>query len=243
VQEIERSGASVEEALEAALTELGASEQEVEVRIVQEGRSGFLGLGSQDAVVRVRRVTTATVDEVDEEELEDQADAAADFIEGLLDAMDVDAVVETNLEDGTMYVDVYAGREDGEDGEDNDGDAGDNGDDDRDRDQIGLLIGRRGSTLDAVQELVKGVVQRRLGTRCRVIVDVEDYRKRRRSQLEAKARESARRVSRTGRPETLEPMSPYERKIVHDAVGSVGGVETISTGEDPDRRVMIRRRA
>ncbi len=72
------------------------------------------------------------------------------------------------------------------------------------------------------------------------MVDVEDYRKRQRSRLEARAREVAKRVSRTGREEELEAMSPYERKVVHDAVASVGGVESSSRGEEPERRVVIR---
>jgi spoIIIJ-associated protein len=75
-----------------------------------------------------------------------------------------------------------------------------------------------------------------------VIVDVEDYRKRRRSILVERATTAASRVKRSGRPERLEPMSPYERKIVHDAVNDVEGVETASEGEDPERRVVIRRR-
>ena len=217
MQEIERSAASVEEAIDAALSELGASEQEVDVQVTQEPRSGFLGIGSQQAVVRVRR--RAGAEEISEEELDDQADIAADFMEGLLDRLGLDADVETNLEDGSMYVDVWG------DGED-----------------MGVLIGRHGATLDALQEIVRAVVQRRSEGRCRVLIDVEDYRKRRRSQLASKARESARRVTKTGRDERFEPMNAYERKIVHDAAGSVGGVETFSEGEEPDRRVVVRRR-
>jgi spoIIIJ-associated protein len=217
MQEVERSAASVEEAIDAALSELGASEQEVDVQVMQEPRSGFLGIGSQQAVVRVRR--RAAEEEISEEELDDQADIAADFMEGLLDRLGLDADVETNLEDGAMYVDVWG------DGED-----------------MGVLIGRHGATLDALQEIVRAVVQRRSEGRCRVLIDVEDYRKRRRAQLASKARESARRVSKTGRDERFEPMNAYERKIVHDAAASVGGVETFSEGEEPDRRVVIRRR-
>jgi spoIIIJ-associated protein len=217
MEEIERSAGSVEEAVESALAELGASEQEVDIQVLKEPRSGFLGLGSQEAVVRVRR-RSGGADEVPEEALEEQADIAADFIEGLLDRLELDADVETNLEDGTMYVDIWG-----------------------DGDDMGLLIGRHGATLDALQELVRSVVQRRVEERCRVIVDVEDYRKRRRSQLEARAREIARRVAKSGREERMDPMNAYERKIVHDAAASVGGVTTLSEGEDPDRRVVIRK--
>ena len=218
MREIERSAGSVEEALEAALEELGASEQEVDVEIVQEPRSRFLGIGGQEAVVRVRRKTAG--EELTEEDLDEQADVAAEFVEQLLDLMGIPGDAEPRLVETTMYVDVW-----GEDG----GDA------------MGLLIGRHGQTLDALQEVVRSVVQRRMDARCRVIVDVEDYRKRRRSQLVSRARGIARRVKKTGRPERMEPMNAYERKIVHDAVGEVGGIETSSEGEEPDRKVVIRR--
>jgi spoIIIJ-associated protein len=107
---------------------------------------------------------------------------------------------------------------------------------------MGLLIGRHGHTLDALQELVRAVVQRQLQGRCRVVVDVEDYRKRRRTQLARRAREAAQRVGKTGRAEALEPMSSFERKVVHDTVAELGGVETSSEGEEPNRRVVITRR-
>ncbi|GIU98869.1 MAG: DNA-binding protein [Actinomycetota bacterium] len=219
MEEIQASGPSVEEALEVALTRLGATEQEVEVEILQEARSGFLGLGGQEAIVRVRR--RRDPDRPTEEELEEQAEVAAEFLEELLARMGIDASVEPTLDEGTMYVDILA--------------AGASDDD------MAILIGRHGQTLDALQELTRHVVARRTGLRCRVIVDVEDYRKRQRDRLVARAREVAKRVARTGREEELEPMPPYERKIVHDAVASVAGVESFSRGEEPERRVVVRR--
>lgn len=219
MEEIQASGPSVEEALEVALARLGATEQEVEVEILQEARSGFLGLGGQEAIVRVRR--RRDPDRPTEEELEEQAEVAAEFLEELLARMGIDASVEPTLDEGTMYVDILA--------------AGASDDD------MAILIGRHGQTLDALQELTRHVVTRRTGLRCRVIVDVEDYRKRQRDRLVARAREVAKRVARTGREEELEPMPPYERKIVHDAVASVAGVESFSRGEEPERRVVVRR--
>ncbi len=219
MREVERSGASVEEALEAALQELGASEQEVDVEIVQEPRSGFLRRGEQQAIVRVSLKAGPDEQAESEEDLEEQGDLAAEFMEHLLDLLGIPGDAEPNLSDGIMYVDVW--------GEDSDG--------------MGLLIGRHGQTLEALQEVVRGAVQRKLETRCRVVVDVEDYRKRRRSQLVSRVQGMARRVKRTGRPERLEPMNSFDRKTVHDAVASVGGVETASEGEDPERRVVIRR--
>ncbi len=222
MDEVEKSAPSVEEAIEAALAELGATEQEVAVQILEEPRGGFLGVGGQDAVVRVR--LRARREEASEEELEEQVEIASEFVEGLLSRMGLGAVVEQEVEEGTMYLNVVGGESD-DDGED-----------------MGLLIGRHGQTLEAVQELTRVVVSHRTGLRCRVIVDVEDYKKRQRARLASKAREIAKRVARTGREEALDPMNPYERKVVHDAVADVSGVESSSRGEEPDRRVVIRPR-
>jgi spoIIIJ-associated protein len=229
MQEIERSAASVEEAIESALAELGLSEQEATIQIIQEPKSGFLGLNPSPAIVRVKAARPgrepiegeegAVAEEVDEE-LEEQAELAADFLEGLLDVMRLDAEVEINSSDGIMYVEIW-GPEDAEDG-------------------MGILIGRHGRTLDAIQDVVRATVQRRTGSRCLVIVDVEDYRKRRRSQVARRARELARRVSKSGRAEAMEPMSAFERKIVHDVVTEIGGVETASEGDEPNRRVVVK---
>jgi spoIIIJ-associated protein len=217
-REVERSAPSVEEAIEAALEELGVSEQEARVQIVQEPRQGLLGIGAHEAVVRV---SVREDVEAGGPLLEEQAEVAAEFLEGLLDRMGISAEVDHQLVDGVMYVDILAGQDD---------------------QGMGLLIGRHGQTLDALQDIVRSAVQRRTEERCRVIVDVEDYRKRRRSQLAGKARDAAKRVKRTGKQERLEPMSPYERKIIHDAAGEVGGVETSSEGEEPERRVVIRKK-
>jgi spoIIIJ-associated protein len=215
VREVERSAASVEEAIESALEELGVSEQEADVEIVQEPQRGLLGLGTQEAVVKVRvRDEAAGVD------VEEQAEVAERFLTGLFDRMGMPADVDTGEVDGVMYVDVFGAEE---------------------SESMGLLIGRHGQTLDALQEVVRSAVQRETESRCRVVVDVEDYRKRRRSQLVERARAAATRVKRTGRPERLEPMSAFERKIVHDAANELGGVGTSSEGEDPQRRVVIHR--
>lgn len=151
------------------------------------------------------------------DELEEQADSAADFLEELLTRMDIDAIAEPNPHEGHMYVDIVDGPEE----------------------DMSLLIGRHGQTLEAIQELTRMVVGRRLDQRVRVIVDVEDYRKRREARLEEHARELAQRVRETGREEELEPMNSYERKLVHDAVADIDSVETESRGVDPERFVVI----
>jgi spoIIIJ-associated protein len=220
VEEVERSAQSVEEAVEAALAELAATEQEVSIQIVQEPRSGFLGVGAQEAIVRVRLRRGSA--EASEEDLEEQAEVGAEFLEGLLSRMGLTAGVDQEMDDGTMYLNVLGTGPDDED--------------------MGLLIGRHGQTLEAIQELTRVVVGHRTGMRARVIVDVEDYKKRLRSRLEARATATARRVAKSGREEELEPMSSYERKVVHDAVAGVPGVESLSTGEEPERRVVVRPR-
>jgi spoIIIJ-associated protein len=219
VEEIERSAPSVEEALEAALEELGATEQQVVVQILQEPRGGFLGVGSQEAIVRVRLKNRPG--DLTEDDLEEQGEIAADFLEGLLTRMGLTVGVELNFEDGTMYVDILGTDPDDED--------------------MGLLIGRHGQTLEALQELTRTAVIHRTGLRSRVVVDVEDYKKRQRDRLEARAREIAKRVARTGQEEELEPMNPYERKLVHDVVAAVDGATSSSRGEEPERFVVIQR--
>lgn len=217
MEEIRTSAPSVEEAVEAALGELGLTEQEVEIQVVQESRQGLFGVGAQEAIVVVRARRRA--DAPTEDELDEQADVAADFLEGLLEKMGITASVEPNFEDGTMYVDIIGPEPDDED--------------------MGLLIGRQGQTLEALQELTRVVVAQRGGTRARVVVDVEDYRKRQLDRLVAHVREVAARVARSGQAESLEPMNPFMRKVVHDAVAGVSGVESGSEGEEPERRVVI----
>jgi spoIIIJ-associated protein len=134
--------------------------------------------------------------------------------------MDIDAIAEPNPVAGQMYVDILDGPED----------------------DMALLIGRHGQTLEAIQELTRMIVGSRLEERIRVIVDVEDYRKRRIARIQDHAREVAERVLRTGREEEFEPMNPFERKLVHDAVAEVGGgLETSSSGEEPQRYVVVRK--
>jgi spoIIIJ-associated protein len=151
-------------------------------------------------------------------DVERQADAVADFVEELLSRMDVDAIAEPVEEGGRMYVDILDG----------------------DPDDMSLLIGRHGQTLDAIQELSRQVVGRRLDERIRVLVDVEDYRKRRAARVEDRAREAAERALDTGEEQALEPADALERKIAHDVVGAMEGVESESRGDDPNRYVVVR---
>jgi len=225
MQEVERSAPTVEEAVEAALEELGISEQAALIKIIQEPKSGFLGIAGQQAIVRVRprREDEAGPPPTEEEldpTLAEQAESAAEFLEGLLDAMGMEGDVDIAQVEGTAYVEIWA---------------------DNEPDSLGVLIGKHGATLEAIQELTRTVVYRRSGERCLVLVDVEDYRKRRRAQILRRAREVARRVRQSGREEALDPMNAYERKLVHDAIAQLGGLQTESEGEEPTRRVVIRK--
>lgn len=107
-------------------------------------------------------------------------------------------------------------------------------------DNLGHLIGPRGATLHALQELTRTVVQRQTGSRsARVIVDVSGYREKRRAALQQFAQQVADSVIASGTPQALEPMNAADRKVVHDAVNEIAGVATTSEGEDPRRRVVI----
>jgi spoIIIJ-associated protein len=204
---VEHRGPTVDAAVQSALDELGVTEQDVRVEVIYEPAEG------QEALVRV----SVRAPEVDIEELEEQADAVADFLEELLAKMDIDAIAEPTQDGPRIYVDIVDG----------------------DEDDLALLIGRHGQTLDSIQELTRMIVGNRLDERIRVIVDVEDYRKRREAKLVEDARGVAERVAETGVEEELDAMTPYERKLVHDAAGEVAGVRTSSRGEEPNRYVVI----
>lgn len=143
------------------------------------------------------------------------AAAGTEFVAGLIDAMGLEAEVVDKIEDDTVTVDVTGP-------------------------DLGVLIGRRGQTLDALQELARTAIQRRLRTRVRLTVDVEGYRARRRDSLADYARSIAERARDRGTEIELEPMSSWDRKIVHDAVSDIEGVTSFSEGVDPNRKVVIR---
>ena len=143
------------------------------------------------------------------------AEIAEEFVRGLLEKMGLQADITGDSDETTGYIDIT--------GED-----------------LGGLIGRRGQTLDALQEITRTAVQRRLRSRVRLLVDVEGYRARRRESLAEYARAMAERAKERGTEIELEPMNAYERKIVHDAVGTVDGASSFSEGEEPNRKVIVR---
>jgi spoIIIJ-associated protein len=149
--------------------------------------------------------------------LEDQAELAEAFARGLVERFGLPATVTARAEgDDDVTVDIQGT-------------------------DLGLLIGPRAATVDAVQELVRTAVQRRIGGHgARIHVDVAGYRARRQEALAEFARQAAQRALESGRDQVFEPMSPVDRKIVHDIVNEIEGVATVSEGEEPRRRVVIK---
>jgi spoIIIJ-associated protein len=146
---------------------------------------------------------------------EDVAAVAEEFVGGLLEAMGLEAEIASSVEGESAFVDVTG-------------------------DGLGILIGRRGQTLDALQEVARTAVQRRLRARIRLLVDVEGYRARRRNSLADYAKAMALRAKERGTEIELEPMTAYERKIVHDAVSEIEGASSFSEGAEPYRKVVVR---
>lgn len=148
------------------------------------------------------------------EQIDEDARLAADFVEGLLDILDLpgDIVEEVQGDQAVVRITEIGS---------------------------GLLIGRRGATLDALQELVRSAVQRQTERRSHVRIDVEGYRDRHLEKLREKARDAIAEVRETGEPVQLEPMDAYERKLMHDLVGRTGGVTSMSEGSEPKRRVVV----
>jgi spoIIIJ-associated protein len=143
-----------------------------------------------------------------------EGDIAGDYLERLLDIVDYDGDIDLDVEGDRAVVAVVGG-------------------------ELQRLVGPNGSTLEALQELTRLAVQQQTGVRSRLMLDVGGYRARRREELAELAREVCKEVLATGEPAELDPMNPFERKIVHDAVAAVDGVSSESEGEEPYRRVVI----
>ncbi len=150
--------------------------------------------------------------------LEEEGEVAADYLEELLDIVDLDGDIDIDVENGRASVAIVA-----ENGADRD---------------LRRLVGSRGEVLEALQDLVRLAVQAKTGERSRLMLDVAGFRAARRRALENIASRACQEVSRTGEPVRLDPMSAFERKVVHDVV-SVAGLVSESEGEDPGRRVVI----
>ena len=206
IQEV--SARSVEEAIEVALHELDAARDEIEVEVLSRGKTGFLGIGSELARVRVRKLTRD----------EDAGLLAMGVVSKIIDYMQVSAVCTLRSahdpNTGGPQIDIEG-------------------------DDSGLLIGHRGETLRALQFIVSLVVNKERDDSVRVLLDVEGYRDRRERSLTKLAERVAEKVASTGQPITLEPMSPYDRRIVHVALAEHPRVATESSGWGVGRRVSV----
>jgi spoIIIJ-associated protein len=149
----------------------------------------------------------------DAADLEQESEIAADYVEGLLDVADLDGDIDMDVEGDRALVSVVGAT-------------------------LQELVGPRGEVLEALQELTRLAVHRQTGVRTRIMLDVGGYRARRRMELTALGRDTAEDVSRTGVARRLDPMTPFERKIIHDAVAAAG-LRSESEGEEPNRRVVV----
>ena len=198
---LEKSGKTVDEAVEAALAELGRSREEVNIEILAMPSKGIFGIGSKSAVVRVSAEDGPTA-------------YAVTFLTTVFDKFGLDVTIQTQESEDFVTLDLI--------GKD-----------------LGILIGRRGETLDALQYLTNLTVSRHFDERSKFVLDVEGYRKKREETLEHLAKKLAERVKESGKNLSLEPMSPYERRIIHTVLQSDEQVRTFSEGEEPFRKVVI----
>jgi spoIIIJ-associated protein len=148
--------------------------------------------------------------------LEREGDIAADYLEALLDIADLDGDIDIDVEGNRAAVSIVG-------------------------DDLSSLVGADGATLEALQELTRLAVHQVTGVRSRLMLDIGGHRARRREQLTALGRETAEGVRKDGETVRLDPMTPFERKVVHDAVSAVDGVLSESEGEEPNRRIVVRR--
>jgi spoIIIJ-associated protein len=160
-----------------------------------------------------------TDDAADDEDEDDdplvrEGDVAGDYLERLLDILDVDGDIDLDVEGDRASVAIVGGR-------------------------LGDLVGPGGATLDALQELTRLAVAQSTGVRSRLMLDIGGFRAKRRADLTVLAGEAAQRVSESRAPERLSPMNPFERKVVHDVIAGVAGVHSESEGEEPQRRVVV----
>ncbi|MDJ0359909.1 R3H domain-containing nucleic acid-binding protein [Rhodococcus sp. H29-C3] len=158
---------------------------------------------------------TDSDDEDSEDYLVEEGEIAGDYLEQLLDVLDFDGDIDLDVEGDRAIVSIDGG------------------------DDLTKLVGRKGEILDALQELTRLAVQQSTGERSKLMLDVAGWRANRRSVLSALGIEASKRVLESGEREELDPMTPFERKIVHDAVAKVDGVESESTGVEPSRRVVV----
>ncbi|MCI9095945.1 MAG: protein jag [Lachnospiraceae bacterium] len=201
---IEVTAKTVNDAITEACQKLVVTSDKLDYIVVEEGSSGFLGIGSKPAVIKAR-VKCSSIPE-----------RAKEFLNEVFNAMNMVVTLDVKYDEENKNLNI-----------------------DLSGDEMGILIGKRGQTLDSLQYLVSLVVNKGSEEYIRVKVDTEDYRKRRKETLENLAKNIAYKVKRTKRSVSLEPMNPYERRVIHSALQNDRYVTTHSEGEEPFRRVVV----
>lgn len=223
------SGRTIEEAVRQGLAILGVTEDQVDVNVLEQPSKGFLGLIGVKAAKVELTLTNITRSESPQRtqteirqlevgdhpnDLVDPYEAAASFVSDVALSMGLEVEVEIVTKRDNTVLNISGS-------------------------ELGLLIGRRGQTLDALQYLVNIIANRHSDSFLRIILDAENFRERRRKTLEQLAMRLASKVIRSGKEMVLEPMSPQERKIIHSRLQDHSEVKTFSKGEEPNRRVVI----
>lgn len=203
---VEISAKTVSEAITEACLKLGVTSDKLDYQVVDEGSSGFLGIGSKPAIIKA----AVKIEKLPAEEV------AKNFLRDVFEAMNMEVAVDVVYSEENKSMDIDL--------------AGD---------EMGVLIGKRGQTLDSLQYLVSLVVNKETEDYIRVKVDTENYRQRRKETLENLAKNIAYKVKKTRRSVSLEPMNPYERRIIHSALQNDKYISTHSEGDEPFRRVVV----
>ena len=200
---IEFSAKTVEDALTEASIQLGITSDKLEYEVIEKGSSGFLGIGSKNAVIKVCKKCSVE-------------DEVKSFLGQVFNAMNLEVEVIVKINEDDKYVDVELK-------------GGD----------MGVLIGKRGQTLDSLQYLTNLAINKHFDSYYKIKIDTEDYRHRRKETLENLAKNISYKVKRTKHSVSLEPMNPFERRVIHSALQNDRYVTTHSEGEEPYRHVVV----
>lgn len=249
MKSIEKIGRTVDDAITEALIELGASTDQVDIDVISKGSKGLLGFGAKDAKVRVTlkevileeelEVTkikdiipnTVNIQEADElvestadsedmvvvskEEIEKIINNAEEFLNKLLKQMNIECTINSEIINNNRISINLEGK------------------------NMGIIIGKRGETLDAIQYLVNIVANKERKEYIKIMLDTENYRSRREETLKKLAYKLSKKVQKSRKPIILEPMNPYDRRIIHSALQDSKFVKTHSEGKEPFRKVVI----
>lgn len=250
---IEVRAKTIDDAITDALVQLGVTSDQLDYEVIEKGSAGFLGINRKDAVIKARKKVVVpekkevVKETVAEEKVEKKQPAPAakkesapaqktekaertsapidyaplvenvkSFLSQVFQAMQLEVEIITKVDEDNRMIDVeFKGPE------------------------MGMLIGKRGQTLDSLQYLTNLAVNKQSDSYVKVKLDTEDYRKRRKETLENLAKNIAYKVKRTKRPVSLEPMNPFERRVIHSALQNDKYVSTHSEGEEPYRHVVV----